>query len=718
VAAADDKKGDVTMTRFNQRLVGPRSVAARLGLVLLPALVLAVAVVTSSPAQDVREAGNPRQGCPGCNLAGVDFSGRSLDRINLAGADLSGANFTGATLRGVMLSGANLTGANFMGARIALGGERSTSLVGANLSNTNFTGATLSAADLQYANISCANFANAVMSGVIAGPALTQASGGCKATFTGAQINCSLAAQSARFDFAGATMPTCEAPPTPSAAAASWSCPNATLPANATLIYVAPTGQDTSTCGASSTTPCLTIGKGLAQCTGASCSVLAYYGAYSPTSTIALGSNKSIYGGCVTSTPASNYVSIVNAPPGGAPAIVANNVTSSTLQGLSIVGSSVAATPANAAASVAMSITGNSNVALNYVTVTGGRGGNGAAGTSGVSGAAGTGASGTTAGTNTTCNASGGAGGPGMTAHVNYGGFSLSGCTTICGSTSQTNSCSGGSCNGPQLTQCNGGAGSGSGGGYGGGAGGSGAAYCNFSYCSYTLNNGNSGGPGNSGTCGTGGTASSNINGSYVNGVWTASAGGNGLAGGNGSGGGGGGGGQAYGGVCFWAQSDKGGGSGGGGGAGSCGASQGTGGQQGGASIALAVIQSTVTLNTVTVTAGAGGTAGNGGAGAAARPGGAGAGGASGDASTGGSGYGGGWGGSSGAGAGGNGGPSIGITFVSTPEASVATTKFYLGVSGGVGAAGAVINASGAPCQSIDATLGTPGRVSDYVSFN
>jgi pentapeptide repeat protein len=710
------------MTRLQPTFADPRSVAGRLGLVVLPALFLAAAIA-SAPAQDVREAIDSRPGCPGCSLAGADFSGRTLDRINFANADLSGANFTGATLRGVMLSGANLTGANFMGARIEPGGERSTSLVGANLSNANFTGATLSAADLQYANISCANFANSVLSGVVAGPALTQAGGGCKATFTGAQINCSLAAESARFDFAGATMPRCAAPPQRSAAAtASWSCPNTNLSGLATLVYVAPTGQDTSTCGASSTTPCLTIGQGLAQCTGASCGVLAYYGTYNPTSTIALGSNKSIYGGCVTGTPASNYVSIVNAPAGGVPAIAANSVSSSTLQGLSILGSSVAATPANAAASVAVSITGNSNVALNDVSVTGGRGGNGAAGTSGVSGAAGTSASGTTAGTNPTCNASGGAGGPGMTSHINYNMIDghVHGCTTTCGSVSQTNTnCSGASCVGPQISACNGASGSGTSGfGYGAYAGNYGAAYCNFNICSQTQDNGGPGGGGPSGACGASGAASSNINGSYVNGLWTASFGGNGVAGGNGGGGGGGGSGQAYASACMDAQDDQSGGAGGGGGAGSCGASLGTGGQQGGASIALAVSQSTITLNTVTITAGAGGNGGNGGNGAGAVAPGASASGSSGDVSTGGSGGGGGWGGSSGGGAGGNGGPSFGITFVSTPQASVATTTFYTGVSGGVGAAGTITNVSGAPCQSSGATLGTPGRVTDYVSFN
>ena len=38
--------------------------------------------------------------CPGCDLSGQDFSGRTLEAPNLAGADLDGANFSGAVITG------------------------------------------------------------------------------------------------------------------------------------------------------------------------------------------------------------------------------------------------------------------------------------------------------------------------------------------------------------------------------------------------------------------------------------------------------------------------------------------------------------------------------------------------------------------------------------------------------------------------------------------
>lgn len=514
-------------------------------------------------------------------------------------------------------------------------------------------------------------------------------------------------------------MPTCPSPAAAAAAAAAaWNCPNATLPADATLIYVAPTGQDNAACGLSASSPCQTLGQGLAQCTGSSCAVLAYYGVYSPTSSVALASNRSLYGGCLAGTAADTNFSIVNAPPGGVPAIIADGVTGSTLQGLSIVGSAVAASPAIGAPSVAVAISGNSNVTLTDVGVTGGTGGNGAAGGGGAAAVAGGGASGGTGGVNAKCSTAGGTGGQAMGAHMDYGFSSVTGCTTICGAIQQTNTnCSGGSCSGPYVQNCNGGWGATPGGAAGGAGGGGSRATCVFA-CSASPLGGVGGSAGSSGACGASGAASTEIAGTYVNGVWTASLSASGVAGGNGAGGGGGGGGQASATNCMWVQTDKGGGAGGGGGAGACGATPGAGGQQGGASIGISVVQSTVTLNAVKIVGGSGGPGGDGGSGAGAAAGGAGASGGSGSASHGASGGNGGWGGASGGGAGGDGGPSIGIAFVGAAEASVGTTTFYEGYSGGVGKGGGVVNVAGAPCQSSGAAWGVPGRVVDYISFN
>jgi hypothetical protein len=668
------------------------------------ALFAAALMATMASAQ------TPPQACPSCNLAGSDYSNQTLAGINLARANLAGANFTGA--------------------RIESGQGRLTGLLGANLTYANFTGAVVSGADLQYADITCANFINANLTGVVAGPMPPPPGGTCKATFTGATISCSLAAEWSRLDLAGVTTPDCPPRPSPSTLSTSgWICPNTNLSNIATLVYVSTSGADSASCGKSATAPCQSIGQGLKQCTGTSCGVLTYYGVYYPASTIALGSNQSIFGGCLAAGPVSNKsVSIVNAPPGGVPAIAVNGATSAALQNLSIAGSDVPATTANGTASSAVSIAGNANVALNFMEILGGNGGPGAAGKPGGSGISGGGGSGQIPGTNTTCNASGGQGGQQMTAHVNYNAWNgcVTGCTTTCVLQTGTNTCSAsqgcspnkgqGWCTGPVRSFCNGS--TAPGGASGGAAAGGGAAYC-ASTCSFSGPPGTGGTGGASGTCGGGGQASTGITGSYVNGVWTASVSANGVAGGNGSGGGGGGSGQAAGLNCNFIQTGKyTGGAGGGGGAGSCGSSLGTGGQQGGASIALAVIQSTVTLNTVKIVGGAGGVGGIGGNGGSAVAGGTGAGGAAGGGSTGGSGGNGGWGGSGGSGAGGNGGPSLGIAFASTPQASVATTTFYSGLSGGVGDKGSTPSVAGSFCQSPAAALGTPGRVTDYVSFN
>lgn len=84
--------------------------------------------------------------CPGCNLAGVDFSGTKLKGVNLEGADLSGAN-----LQEVNLRGANLKGANLQSAR----------LTDAILIDTNLENADLSDANLHWADLSKANLKNA-----------------------------------------------------------------------------------------------------------------------------------------------------------------------------------------------------------------------------------------------------------------------------------------------------------------------------------------------------------------------------------------------------------------------------------------------------------------------------------------------------------------------------------------------------------------------------
>ncbi len=153
---------------------------------------------------------------------------------------------------------------------------------------------------------------------------------------------------------------------------------------------------------------------------------------------------------------------------------------------------------------------------------------------------------------------------------------------------------------------------------------------------------------GSYGGSGAGGPAAT-VLGSLAAGTWTPSAGTAGSVGGVGEGGGGGG------------STDNSGG-GGGGGLGGCGGNGGAGGAGGGASVALAVYESALTISACTLqtsSAGAGGTGTKGGTGQDTAAGGQ----QTGDACQGGKG---GFGGSGGGGAGGTGGASVGVLWTGT----------------------------------------------------
>jgi hypothetical protein len=611
-----------------------------------------------------------QRSCVGCELPGWDFRGRTLIGINFLDANLRGADFTGATLRGVELSGANLEGANFSNARIEALEGHPTRFARAKLGDARFVGASLDGADFQHAAIDCADLVDASLGEAVLDP--------------------SLACGKARVTADTTT---------------AWQCPNVDVTQLDEVVYVSPSGTDGSTCGGSASSPCQTLSTGLARCSGSTCSVLAYWGTYSLSSSVALVTGASIYGGCLTSTPESTYTSLINAPAGGVPAFVANGVSSAQLQGLSVVGTK--APDGAGAASVAINLTGGSAISFAHVSVTGGAGGAGSPGNSGTSGNAGGNASGQSGGSNASCSTTGGQGGVGMTTDVEYNMSKITDCPS---------QCSANGCDGYQGGSPNGGSG-----------GGQGSAICEMTClnnCPSGLN-GWWGNPGNGGSCGTGGTASTNVFGGYVDGTWQPTTSSEGQPGADGGGGGGGGGGAACGYVCFWVPDNKSGGSGGGGGAGGCGApTAGTGGQQGGASIAVQAIASTVEFEQVTITAGGGGNGGIGGSGAAGGGGGAGSGGvtpsgASPVAGTGGGGGGGGSGGSSGGGAGGNGGPSYGVVFVDSSQNSVGQDAYvYTGSSGNVGDGGETpTSAGGLSCSSTQAVPGKPGKVATVWSF-
>ncbi|PLX47536.1 MAG: hypothetical protein C0613_13690 [Desulfobulbaceae bacterium] len=86
--------------------------------------------------------------CPGCALAGLDFTG-----VKLKGADLQGADLSGANLQETNLIGANLKGANLSNARLTDAILIKADLEGANLADANLHWADLSRANLKNANL-------------------------------------------------------------------------------------------------------------------------------------------------------------------------------------------------------------------------------------------------------------------------------------------------------------------------------------------------------------------------------------------------------------------------------------------------------------------------------------------------------------------------------------------------------------------------------------
>ncbi|MCB0346609.1 MAG: pentapeptide repeat-containing protein [Bdellovibrionales bacterium] len=101
--------------------------------------------------------------CRGCNLEGIDFSGRDLKAIDFSNAHFKGANlskvdFTNAMLAGADLSGANLTSANLTSANLSKVDLTTTTLTGATMVGINLSGANLSQVHLSGYDISNADF--------------------------------------------------------------------------------------------------------------------------------------------------------------------------------------------------------------------------------------------------------------------------------------------------------------------------------------------------------------------------------------------------------------------------------------------------------------------------------------------------------------------------------------------------------------------------------
>ena len=501
-------------------------------------------------------------------------------------------------------------------------------------------------------------------------------------------------------------------------------CPGAELATLAAVIYVAPAGTDSDSCGDKPATPCASIGAGIARCSVTGCAVAVQHGLYPTTATIVLRDAVSVHGSCrFGDEPEHFYRTVIQAaPPPGEPAITASGINSATaLTGVVVIAKDETV-PGEA--SIAMRVAASRGLTLASVTLAAGRGGDGAAGASTAGGAGGNGGSPATfsdvgfggGACPSAPPASGGHGGAGRDA--NRFSFQPAACFLDCNCTASASGLS------PDQL-----AGQSSGSAMGGAAGGNGAFGGN---CAGHLSqnptplDGGSGQTGEMGDCtamgGTRATGTSSF-GKFVAGRWVPSQGGAGSAGGAGGGGGGGGAGgystyiaanglvEAYFGF-----------PGGGGGGGGCGGNGGAGGQQGGASIPLVLVDASVAnlVSGASLIPGPGGNGGAGGAGGAGGPGGV-----AGSAFNGGkvvrsyvlypnvqmpgagdSGGNGGNGGPGAGGAGGHGGPSVGIALVgNSPDP--APDGVYAGTPGGAGKQGA--GNGNSLCRSADGQAGLQG---------
>jgi hypothetical protein len=488
-------------------------------------------------------------------------------------------------------------------------------------------------------------------------------------------------------------------------------CAGADLSNVQSVVYVSPDGADSGTCGQNPASACKTIQRGINNCKGDNCGTLVRYGVYGPAASVQLVNGVSVYGSCVFDGSERKYRSTVL----GRPAISANNISKTTiLSGFVIMGTDAGA----GQASVAMTVSNSTGLALNHNVLASGRGGNGNAGVyaDGARGGDGNRANGNT----------GGAGGGACPANPPTGTAGLggkgadfksirsSGCFALC------------NCENNNYPNSVGKNGESSGNVLGGGGGERGKDGCDCGYFVGDSGDGPRGGNGGAGNCGTaGGTPNNNNKGSFNGTTWIASSGNAGDAGQVGSGGGGGGSGGF--GVNIdnsFRTTDYPGKAGGGGGGGGCGGPGGRGGQQGGASIPLVVFDSSVTglAATNVLIPGPGGRGGDGAAGGKGGPGGNGVPGpiaVKHDVhsvgfcrgwvpGSGGEGGGGGQGGAGSGGAGGNGGPSFGIALVNSPALG-GGIKIYAAQAGSGGKDGSAGQNAPPQCKGADGQKGGPG---------
>jgi hypothetical protein len=509
-------------------------------------------------------------------------------------------------------------------------------------------------------------------------------------------------------------------------------CPGAELATLTTVVYVAPAGADSDSCGDKPATPCASIAKGIARCSVAGCAVAVRHGLYPSTATITLRDAVSVHGSCrFGDEPDHFYRTVIDAaPPAGEPAIAATGINSATaLTGVVVIARNETAA---GEASIAMRVGASRGLTLGAVTLAAGRGGDGAAGASKPGGPGGGGGSPATlfdlglGGAACPSSPPPAAGNGGAGRDANRFSIQGAGCGPDCNCAADASGLLPGQLAGQSSGKARGGA--------AGGNGPLGGNCVGHPSLGPTPGNGGGGLAGEIGDCtalGGPSAVQSTLSGTFVAGRWAAGHGGAGSAGGAGSGGGGGG----AGGYSTWvpfigATESYYGFPGGGGGGGGCGGEGGGGGQQGGASIPLVLVDAGIAglADGASLVPGPGGSGGAGGAGGAGGPGGV-----AGNAFNGskvsrpyvvfpnvampGAGGGGGPGGPGGAGAGGaggNGGPSFGLALLgNSPDPS--HDGVYAGTPGAAGAQGPgganplLAGNSNSQCRSGDGQNGLPG---------
>ena len=512
-------------------------------------------------------------------------------------------------------------------------------------------------------------------------------------------------------------------------------CGAANLSGLTSRIYVAPGGSDGPACGRSTTSPCASIQQGIDNCPAAGCGVLVRHGQYKTTTTIALRDGVSVYGSChfsgvPTADPAAaNYRTLIVAdPPPGAPAISGESINTPTVvsglavwsrvgQPLSAPSIVMAVSNSNGMTLARSSLMAGAAIAGGFPTPTpaGGAGGVGSSpsqlNTGGAGGAA------------CALHPTGGPGNGGQGADNQEFPADCGPLTCTCINSNPANSVG------------RPGAANGIAGGTGGGRGDPGCGCTRVD----SVPDGGTGNPGASGACGIYPGSAGDAVGTFQGARWIPGSGGQGGGGSAGSGGGGGGSGgmSAY---AWYSESTLYPGlPGGGGGGGGCGGPGGLGGVQGGASIALVLVNSTVSgvPDQNSFVPGPGGAGGWGYDGGLGGQGGSGAPGLVGHstvvhkatvctANAPGSGGQGGQGGPGGAGSGGaagSGGPSIGIALVGGSPAPGTTVGVYAGLPGAPGSIGkggrnATQPIDPNPCTGVDGSNGVQGASTAILDFN